>query len=213
MPLQTGSALLFAPSADLRGAEILGRVRTAFLQKGFDGASMQDLALAAGMSVGNFYRYFPSKAAIVQALVARDLAEVERDFSLVLGADDPLAALRRTLSERLEGDTAHCSPDDRPLWAEITAAAARKPEIGAALAHMESVIVTYLTRLFGHLTGIAPAEADRRFDAQARLILLLIKAAVMQMPDPARDQGALNDLILQTVDRTIEDILTHRTGA
>ena len=35
---------------------------------------------AAGMSAGNFYRYFPSKAAIVEALVARDLAEVEEAF-------------------------------------------------------------------------------------------------------------------------------------
>lgn len=37
---------------------------------------MQDLARAAGMSVGNFYRYFPSKAAIVQAMCGYDLAEI-----------------------------------------------------------------------------------------------------------------------------------------
>ena len=54
---------------DHRSAEILASVRSAFAAKGFDGASMQDLARAAGMSVGNFYRYFPSKAAIVEDLV------------------------------------------------------------------------------------------------------------------------------------------------
>ena len=56
-----------APLADQRSVEILEGVRRAFSEKGFDGASMQDLARACGMSVGNFYRYFPSKAAIVAA--------------------------------------------------------------------------------------------------------------------------------------------------
>ena len=54
-----------APAAEERSHEILASIRQAFAEKGFDGASMQDLARAAGMSVGNFYRYFPSKAAIV----------------------------------------------------------------------------------------------------------------------------------------------------
>ena len=44
------------PGTEQRIAEIIVSVRTAFAEKGFDGASMQDLARAAGMSVGNFYR-------------------------------------------------------------------------------------------------------------------------------------------------------------
>ena len=75
-----------ATAPDLRSAEILDSARRAFVEKGFDGASMQDLARAAGMSVGNFYRYFPSKAAIVAALITRDLDEVEQDFREILGA-------------------------------------------------------------------------------------------------------------------------------
>ena len=51
-----------------REYEILDNIRHTFAEKGFDGASMQDLARAAGMSVGNFYRYFPSKAAMVEAI-------------------------------------------------------------------------------------------------------------------------------------------------
>ncbi len=69
--------------ADPRVDAILVQARHAFVEKGFDGASMQDLARAAGMSAGNFYRYFPSKAALVEALVNRDLEEVEREFAEV----------------------------------------------------------------------------------------------------------------------------------
>lgn len=66
-----------------RSADILNRIRSAFAEKGFDGASMQDLARAAGMSVGNFYRYFPSKDAIIAAMAAYDMAEMEADFAAV----------------------------------------------------------------------------------------------------------------------------------
>ena len=44
---------------DQKVAEILSRLRDAFAEKGFDGASMQDLARAAGISVGNFTAIFP----------------------------------------------------------------------------------------------------------------------------------------------------------
>ena len=80
---------------DQRVTDILSAARSAFAEKGFDGASMQDLARAAGMSVGNFYRYFPSKAAIVEALIAADLADMQRDFSAVITSADPMAMLRQ----------------------------------------------------------------------------------------------------------------------
>ena len=45
---------------DYRTESILEGAKRAFAEKGFDGASMQDIARAAGMRAGNFYRYFPS---------------------------------------------------------------------------------------------------------------------------------------------------------
>ena len=72
------------PLADQRTAEILASARMVFAEKGFDGASMQDLARKAGMSVGNFYRYFPSKSAIVESLISQDMARLEQDFASIL---------------------------------------------------------------------------------------------------------------------------------
>ena len=62
-------SLLHHPKTDQKVAEILSRLRDTFAEKGFDGASMQDLARAAGMSVGNFYRYFPSKSDIIAQMI------------------------------------------------------------------------------------------------------------------------------------------------
>lgn len=197
-----------ATAPDHRPAEILDSARRAFIEKGFDGASMQDLARAAGMSVGNFYRYFPSKAAIVAALITRDLDEVEKDFREILGAPEPLALLRDKLAAHVSG---HAMNDDGPLWAEITAAAGRKPEIGEILARMETEISGYLTSVFALVTGLPPDEAARRYGAHAGLLMLLIKGSATCAPGPVKQSDDLNALILRTVDRTLAEISAENT--
>ena len=198
----TAPAALSQP-ADARSVEILDRVRHAFAEKGFDGASMQDLARAAGMSVGNFYRYFPSKAAIVEGLIHRDLSEIEAVFASVLGSPDPLGALRAILAERVNED---CAADGQ-LWAEITAAALRKPEIGAVAQKMEDEIAGYMIAVFARITGLAIADAQTRFRAQATLIVMLVKAAAMQPAKEPELRGNLSALILRTIDRTLDEVV------
>ena len=195
--------LAILPSTDQRGAEILGSVRGAFAERGFDGASMQDLARAAGMSVGNFYRYFPSKAAIVEALINLDLAEMEADFAAVIGSHCPMDRLREMIRFRLPQHQSCC---DGQLWAEINAVALRKPEIGAAASRMESAIVANLTSVFAAETGLSPAEAMVRFLAQATYIVILVKSAAMIGPDMGALQKDLTDLIIRTINQTLDDI-------
>ena len=108
----------------------LDAVRQAFVTKGFDGASMQDLARAAGMSVGNFYRYFPSKAAIVQAMCGYDLAEIEGEFAQIQTSDTPMICLR----DRILNHFSEESLKDGQLWAEITAAEVRTQVLRGSLA-------------------------------------------------------------------------------
>lgn len=198
----TAPASLATPS-DARSVEILDRVRQAFAEKGFDGASMQDLARAAGMSVGNFYRYFPSKAAIVEGLIRHDLAEVEASFAAIMGSSDPLAALRATLAERVSKD---CAADGQ-IWAEITAAALRKPEIGAVAQHMEDEITRYMITVFARITGHGLDTARARFTAQARLIVMLVKAAAMHPQHEHEPRANLTALLLRTIDRTLDEVV------
>jgi AcrR family transcriptional regulator len=189
---------------DPRADAILAQARQAFIDKGFDGASMQDLARAAGMSAGNFYRYFNSKAALVEALVARDLDQIEGDFAVITGSADPIGALRAVLRRRLEDDR----DNGFPLWAEIMAAAARKPEIAAACARMEADILDKIIHVLSVGCGIPPQRGAARFAAPARLILLLVQGAGMQGCIAGRLDADLRSLILQTIDRLIDDATT-----
>lgn len=192
---------------DGRTAEILASVRVAFAEKGFDGASMQDLARAAGMSVGNFYRYFPSKAAIVEALIGLDLAEMEADFLAVLQSPTPMDSLRALMQQRLQD---HRTRDDGQLWAEITAASLRKPDICQAACAMETQIAAYLTRIFAAETGLSEAEITARFPAHAAFAITMFKSAAMLPPtaDPIRDD--LTALIQRAIDMTMGEILAAR---
>lgn len=197
---------ILTPVIDQRSAEILDSVRHAFADKGFDATSMQDLARAAGMSVGNFYRYFPSKSAIVEGLIARDLQEIEAEFGAIVKSADPRSALRDAIRHHIDSD--HCSKDGR-IMAEISAAALRKPEVGCIAQQMESRVGAYLTAVFARITGLPPADCARRFQAHAVFLIMLVKASASHPGQDAVQRANLTDLILRTIDRTIDDVVAE----
>lgn len=65
------SSLKFRRRADARPAELLDAALRRFLEVGFGAARVEEIAALAGVTVGTVYRYFPSKEALVQALVER----------------------------------------------------------------------------------------------------------------------------------------------
>jgi len=58
---------------------VRGRIESAalrcFAERGYAGTSMAGIAAAAGTAPGNVYRYFPSKEALFDAVVPRQLAD------------------------------------------------------------------------------------------------------------------------------------------
>jgi AcrR family transcriptional regulator len=193
-------------AAEPRALELLEHAKATFASKGFDGASMQDLARAAGMSASNFYRYFPSKGAIIEALVEREIDEVRAKFAEVMRAPDPLAAFRRIVRERLETcDDAH----DGPLWVEIEAAAARKPEFAALMGRMEAEVTRNLLAVFARIARLDEAEAEARFAAHARMILILVQGVMMRcgQQNPTPPDSELAALVTRLIEHTLSEIV------
>jgi AcrR family transcriptional regulator len=85
-------------TASVKGGETRDRIYQAalalFRERGFDTATMRDIAAAAGMSLGAAYHYFPSKDAIVLAYYEHISAETERRVHHAL---DGVTALRERL--------------------------------------------------------------------------------------------------------------------
>jgi AcrR family transcriptional regulator len=190
------------PTAEERTHEILASIRQAFAEKGFDGASMQDLAKAAGMSVGNFYRYFPSKSAIVQAMCGYDLAEIQAEFAAIHTSATPMASLRDRILAHFDEE----SLKDGQLWAEITAAAIRKPEIGEAAKAMEEAITGLLCETFARVSRRSREEAGQRYQGQCQLLVMLVKAMATRTAQCGPASPALAAQVVAVIDRILTDI-------
>jgi AcrR family transcriptional regulator len=191
-----------APAAEERSLEILASIRQAFAEKGFDGASMQDLARAAGMSVGNFYRYFPSKAAIVRAMCDLDLSEIQGEFADIQKSDAPMTAIRTSILAHFSEE----SMQDGQLWAEITASAIRKPEIGAAALQMEATIVSLLSAIFAQATRRGVDDARSRYAGQCQMLVMLVKAMAIRTAQCGPASPELVAQVVAVVDRILTDI-------
>ena len=59
---------------------ILKAARDRFAKVGFEAATTREIAAAAGIAVGTLFNYFPSKEAIIMAMVAEALSKARRRF-------------------------------------------------------------------------------------------------------------------------------------
>lgn len=154
-----------------RTGEILDRIKLVFARKGFERASMQELAQAAQMSVGNFYRYFPSKDAIVTALVERDLAEIQADFSAARQAEDKAAAYLALAGAHMKCTTC----DEAALWSEIDAAAYRNPEIAALRSRLEAAVRENIIAAMRSTENPERPLTEDEMRTRAELTMILVK--------------------------------------
>lgn len=191
-----------ATPAGERSLEILASLRQVFVEKGFDGASMQDLARAAGMSVGNFYRYFPSKAAIIQAMCGMDMTEIQTDFTDIQGSEDPLTCLRDRIMKHFGEE----SLKDGQLWAEVTAASIRKPEICTVARQMEETVTSFLIAVFARLTRRSVEDARIRYEGQCQLLILLVKGVSTRTAQFGPASPALFAQVSGIVDRILTEV-------
>ncbi|MBF9030964.1 TetR family transcriptional regulator [Rhodobacterales bacterium HKCCE3408] len=194
------------PLASPRAVEILDRCRDVFVAKGFEGASMKDLAQAADMSAGNFYRYFRSKDAIIEAMVAHDLTEVDAAMRTIMDAPDPREMLLAVLAQRI--DDVACRSDGA-IWAEIEAAAIRRPAVRESLERLEATIARSFTRVFARITGLPEDEAQAKFKAHAQLLIVVVKGVTVQMGrghEAAADHSELRRIVLRTVRQLLDDV-------
>ncbi len=184
-----------------KGSEILERVKQTFAVRGFEGASMQELARAAGMSAGNFYRYFPSKNALVEAIIEREIDAAREEFARVLASEHPLTTLCDLARYRIESDDTSCA-----MWAEIEAAAGRRPEIAALMDRMATEIQGNLVAVFARLAQIAPAAAAERYGAHARFIMMLFKGLSLPGSASAEPDRALGRIVIAVIERLLTEI-------
>ena len=108
--------------------QIVEGARTIFLQHGFDAASMNDIARAAGVSKGTLYVYFNNKEELFEAIVEEECdAQAEGIFDLDTNDHDVEAVLTRLGIAYVKF---LCRPEKSSAVRTVIAIADRMPEIG-----------------------------------------------------------------------------------
>jgi AcrR family transcriptional regulator len=67
----------------LRVAAILVAASDMFLEKGFDGTTMTEIAARSGTAIGSLYRFFPTKEVLADALLGQYVAKLEERLSAI----------------------------------------------------------------------------------------------------------------------------------
>jgi AcrR family transcriptional regulator len=108
--------------------QIVEGARAMFLAQGFDAASMNDIARAAGVSKGTLYVYFDNKEQLFEAIVQQEcLAHAEGVFDLDPDDHDVAGTLGRLGSAYVKF---LCRPEKASALRTVIAIADRMPEIG-----------------------------------------------------------------------------------
>jgi 8-oxo-dGTP diphosphatase len=170
--------------------QLLDAAARVFAQKGYAGASVEEIAESAGYSTGALYSNFDSKEQLFLELmsdkrsrgIARQAAKIEK-----LLAEDPVAGeeLLALLTRRLER-VAGKGVESAPLQAEFWLYAVRNPEAMQMLAAKTAERVDVLAPLVARAMREYQAEPEIPPEAVTRVILALYRGLARQRRiDPA----------------------------
>jgi AcrR family transcriptional regulator len=134
--------------------QIMDGARSVFLSAGFDGASMNDVARAAGVSKGTLYAYFTSKDELFKAIIRGEYAQAAERLCVFKREGDVREMLTDFAVRLLLRMT---EPGHLALARVVIAAAGKFPKVGRAF--YEAGPLYGATRLADELRALERAGA------------------------------------------------------
>ncbi|MFZ1326210.1 MAG: TetR/AcrR family transcriptional regulator [Candidatus Contendobacter sp.] len=178
---------------------ILCAARQCFIDSGFHAASMASIAETAGISAGLIYRYFENKNAIILAIIAHHLAEIQADIRKLQAAS---AVVENHIVGRFQSwQRQECLTLNPGLLLEIVALASRDPQVAEALCAADQRIrvelSAWLLRAWRNAgCELAESEAlERVFVLQCFIEGLVIRSIKQPESDLALLQQSLRPLL------------------
>jgi AcrR family transcriptional regulator len=145
---------LVADEESSKRRQILDGARKVFMDLGFDGASMNEIARSAGVSKGTLYVYFADKNRLFEAIVEQDSLEqgkVVFNFDPARDAETTLRDFGRAYILLL------CRPGGGSSIRTVMAIAERMPDVGRRF--YENVLAKTINRLADYLQAhVAPDD-------------------------------------------------------
>jgi AcrR family transcriptional regulator len=158
------------------------------MKEGYDRASTNKIAAVAGVGIGSLYQYFPSKEALVAAVVERHMQEmlqVLRDALLKVAGRPIEVAARELVSVMF--DAHRVNPKLHRVLAEQVPRIGRLENIEAIEREAYALVRGYLE---AHRDELDIADADVAAFVCVTAVEALTHAAVVRRPESLTDEKA-----------------------
>lgn len=166
------------PADDSAGRRVVAAARGHFFAHGFRGVTMDDLAAELGMSKKTLYAHFPSKAALLQAVLLDKFRTVEEDLKHV--TDQCSTDCRTALRELLACMQRHTAEIQPPFLRDIQREA---PETFKLVERRRRQVIG---RYFGKLFSEGRRAGIFRKDIPTRLVIEILLGAVDAIMNPPK---------------------------
>jgi len=184
--------------SQLTVAALLKATAHILVKEGYESASTNRIAAAAGVSIGSLYQYFPSKEALVAAVVDRHMQEM---LELLRAAVDrvreqPVEAATRELVKVMI-DAHRVDPRLHRVLVEQVPRVGRLENIRAIDREAYALIRAYLE---AHRDELRVADLDVASFVCVATVEALTHAAVVNRPDVLSDKsGVFTDEVTRLV--------------
>ena len=177
--------LLRDESREATRQRLLAAARETFAKFGFVGASVDQVAQAAGLSKGAVYSNFASKEALFLELLRQHMAEETGELQALFRSSRSALAILRSLEEK------YSRPEKQEVWcllsAEFQLHARRSPQFAKPFARLYRKQRKAIGRLVALIAiqggGAAPAAAQLA-EIAASLMAVILGIALQRAADP-----------------------------
>lgn len=202
-PAERAKSLPRTERAELRREQILEAASECFRRKGFHGASMAEIAKAAGMSPGHIYNLFTNKEDIIDAIVARDQSKLDAIAQAMKASGDVRAAM---LQHARTGVGDVTDPAAAALSQEVLAEAGRNPKVAeivqAADARWRAQLQDLLSTIW--LREGRPVPAD--IAARTEMLTTIFKGLTARtIYHPGIDRDAVAPVVQRVLAALMQD--------
>ena len=158
------------------------------MKEGYDRASTNRIAEVAGVSIGSLYQYFPSKEALVAAVIDRhtqQVSQMSRNALAKVAARPIEVAAREFVSVAI--DAHRINPKLHGVLSEQIPRVGRLENIEATQREAYALVRGYLE---AHRDEIDVADPDLAAFVVVTVVEALTHAAVLRRPDLLTDEKA-----------------------
>lgn len=180
------------PGATQRHEQILAAAKQCFRSEGFHAASMANIAATAGLSVGQIYRYFQNKEAIVEAIIKGHVEDTRQDIDDLAAQSGDLAV---NLASHIHRTIRRVTRENHPaLIFEVKAQAARSERLDALFKAADDDCRLQIRELLRNRGEDGPSNEE--MDARVEMLGVLYEGMLMrQLKHPESDDDTLEPLL------------------